>query len=68
MVLLILDFSLDYEVKIFYSVVMEIVDIGKILFIIGIIIVKVRSFYCVVVFFKKVINKNLIWNVNFSDV
>lgn len=58
--MLILDFSLDYEVKIFYGVVMEIVDIGKILFIIGIIIVKVRSFYCVVVFFKKVINNNLI--------
>lgn len=57
-VLLILDFSLDYEVKIFYSVVMEIMDIGKILFIIGIIIVKVRSFYCVIVFFKKVIKKN----------
>lgn len=67
-VLLTLDSSLDYEVKTSYSVVMETVDTGKTPPTTGTITVKVRSSYCVAVFFKKVIKKNLIENANFSDV
>lgn len=59
-VLLTLDSSLDYEVKTSYSVVMETVDTGKTPPTTGTITVKVRSSYSVAVFFKKVINKNLI--------